>query len=60
MARPGSRRQLQIGTHTRWVPFRLELHDTEPMLDPAWEEIVEVSLTALSIERPSEKSAPPG
>ena len=28
--------QLQVGTHTGWVPFRLELHDTEPTLDPTW------------------------
>ena len=41
---------LQVGTHTGWVPFRLELHDTEPTLDPAWEEVVEVSFTALSQE----------
>ncbi|GGQ83671.1 hypothetical protein [Couchioplanes azureus] len=40
--------QLQVGTHTGWVPFRLELHDTEPPLDPTWEEVVEVSFTALS------------
>lgn len=46
---PG-RLQLQVGTHTGWVPFRLESHDTEPALDPAWEEVVEVSFTALSEE----------
>jgi hypothetical protein len=40
--------QLQVGTHTGWVPFRVELHDTEPTLDPAWEEVVEASFTALS------------
>ncbi|MEV6350778.1 hypothetical protein [Actinoplanes sp. NPDC051851] len=40
--------RLQVGTHTGWVPFRLELHDTEPALDPAWEEVVEVSFTAQS------------
>jgi hypothetical protein len=40
--------QLQVGTHTGWVPFRLELHESEPMLDPVWEEVVEVSFTALS------------
>ncbi|GAA2631426.1 hypothetical protein [Paractinoplanes durhamensis] len=42
--------QFQVGTHTGWVPFRLELHDAEPVLDPAWEEVVEVSFTALSEE----------
>ena len=42
--------QLQVGTHTGWVPFLLELHDTEPTLDPAWEEVVEVSFTAQSEE----------
>jgi hypothetical protein len=42
--------QLQVGTHTGWVPLRLELHDTEPTLDPAWEEVVEVSFTARSEE----------
>lgn len=46
---PG-RLQLQIGTHTGWVPFRLESHGTEPALDLAWEEVVEVSFTALSEE----------
>lgn len=40
--------QLQVGTHTGWVPFRLELHDAEPTPDPVWEEVVEVSFTALS------------
>lgn len=42
--------QFQVGTHTGWVPFRLELHDAEPALDPVWEEVVEVSFTALSEE----------
>ncbi|MEV6349205.1 hypothetical protein [Actinoplanes sp. NPDC051851] len=40
--------RLQVGTHTGDIPFRLELHDTEPPLDPSWEEVVEVSFTALS------------
>lgn len=37
--------ELQVGTHTGWVPFRIELHETEPALDSQWEEIVEVSFT---------------
>ncbi|WP_250038389.1 hypothetical protein [Paractinoplanes maris] len=60
--------QLQVGTHTGWVPFRLELHKTAPALDPAWEEVVEVSFTALSPEasltglmgEPHEFTMPPG
>ena len=59
---------LQVGTHTGWVPFRLELHDTEPALDPVWEEVVEVSFTASSAEAsltglmadPHEFTLPPG
>jgi hypothetical protein len=35
--------QLTVGTHTGWVPFRVELHAGEPEFDDAWEEAVEVS-----------------
>ena len=35
--------QLTVGTHTGWVPFRVELHAGEPEIDDAWEEVVEVS-----------------
>ena len=34
--------QLTIGTHTGWVPVRVELHTGEPDVEDAWEEIVEV------------------
>ncbi|MEU4693775.1 hypothetical protein [Actinoplanes sp. NPDC023714] len=40
------RMHLTVGTHTGWVPFRVELHDAEPALDDSWGEIVEVSFTA--------------
>jgi hypothetical protein len=36
---------LQIGTHTGWIPFRVELHDAEPSADDSWDEIVEVSFS---------------
>ncbi|MBU2664884.1 hypothetical protein KOI35_15380 [Actinoplanes bogorensis] len=39
---------LQTSAHTDWLPFRIELHDTEPAAGDGWEEIVEVSFTALS------------
>ncbi|MDQ1075477.1 MULTISPECIES: hypothetical protein [Microbacterium] len=37
--------ELQVGTHTGWVPFRIELHESEPSLASHWEEAVEVSFT---------------
>jgi hypothetical protein len=36
---------LQTGTDTGWIPFRVEMHDAEPMVDDSWDEIVEVSFT---------------
>ena len=36
---------LQVGTHTGWVPFRVESHDAAPPADDGWDEIVEVSFT---------------
>src|SRR5436309_2660237 len=39
---------LQTGTHTGWVPFRVELHDARPAVDDSWDEIVEVSFTPLA------------
>ncbi|GAB1639617.1 hypothetical protein [Krasilnikovia sp. MM14-A1259] len=39
---------LTTGTHTGWLPFRVELHPSAPALDDSWDEIVEVSFTALS------------
>jgi hypothetical protein len=39
---------LQTGTHTGWVPFRVELHDVQPAVDESWDEIVEVSFTPLA------------
>lgn len=39
---------LVTGTHTGVVPFRIELHSTEPALDPTWEEVVEVSFATRS------------
>jgi len=38
--------ELQIGTHTGSVPFRIELHETAPDLDEVWDEVVEVSFEA--------------
>ncbi len=38
--------ELQTGTHTGWLPFRVELHDTAPPVDGSWEEVVEVPFTA--------------
>ncbi len=35
--------QLTVGTHTGWVPFRVELHAGAPEIEESWEEIVEVS-----------------
>ncbi|MBD8219362.1 hypothetical protein IFU40_12030 [Microbacterium sp. CFBP 13617] len=37
--------ELVTGTHTGRVSFRVELHDSEPAVDPMWEEVVEVSFT---------------
>ncbi|MBW6436906.1 hypothetical protein KZ829_24480 [Actinoplanes hulinensis] len=39
---------LTTGTHTGWLPFRVELHPGAPPLDDTWDEIVEVSFTAMS------------
>ncbi|MFI7540601.1 hypothetical protein [Actinoplanes sp. NPDC049599] len=36
---------LTVGTHTGWVPFRVELLTAEPPVDDTWEEIVEASFT---------------
>ncbi|BAL89000.1 hypothetical protein AMIS_37800 [Actinoplanes missouriensis 431] len=33
--------ELRMATHTGWVPLRVELHDGEPPVDDAWDEIVE-------------------
>ncbi|MEV0135896.1 hypothetical protein AB0H83_46575 [Dactylosporangium sp. NPDC050688] len=41
-AYPGSL-TFTTGIHTGRVPVRVELHDTEPPLDPMWEEVVEAS-----------------
>ncbi|WP_308282404.1 hypothetical protein [Streptomyces lichenis] len=35
---------LTTGLHTGRVGFRVEVHDRAPELDPAWEDVVEVSL----------------
>jgi hypothetical protein len=35
--------ELVVGTHTGWIPFRVESHTGEPAVDDAWEEIVEVA-----------------
>jgi hypothetical protein len=37
---------LQTGTHTGWLPFRIESHDAAPAVDDGWDEIVEVSFRA--------------
>lgn len=37
--------ELTTGTHTGYLPFRIELHGSEPAVDPRWEEVVEVSFT---------------
>lgn len=42
--------ELQVGTHTGLVPFRIELHGSEPALEPQWEDVVEVSFTSMSDE----------
>ncbi|MEU7906207.1 hypothetical protein [Actinoplanes sp. NPDC049118] len=34
---------LTTGTHTGWIPFRVELHEAEPEVDDSWDEIVEAS-----------------
>jgi hypothetical protein len=42
---------LLTGTHTGSVPFRVELHETEPPLDAdVWEDVVEVSFRPASDE----------
>jgi hypothetical protein len=35
--------QLTVGTHTGWVPFRVEMHAGAPEIDDDWAEVVEVS-----------------
>ncbi|MBB3157664.1 hypothetical protein FHS07_001348 [Microbacterium proteolyticum] len=42
--------ELTTGTHTGYLPFRIELHGSEPAVDPRWEEVVEVSFTTRSDE----------
>ena len=37
--------ELQVGTHTGWVPFLIELHEFEPALPSHWEDVVEVSFS---------------
>ncbi|MCC2321397.1 hypothetical protein [Cellulomonas xiejunii] len=39
---------LVTATRTGAVPLRVELHDAPPPLDPAWEDVVEVSFVATS------------
>ncbi|MFF7459144.1 hypothetical protein [Kitasatospora sp. NPDC008115] len=39
---------LVTGLHTGSVRFTVEVHDTEPSLDPVWEDIVEVSFRPAS------------
>ncbi|MDX3548342.1 hypothetical protein PV729_45885 [Streptomyces europaeiscabiei] len=39
---------LTTGLHTGSVPFTVEVHDQAPPLDPAWEDVVEVSFRPLS------------
>ncbi|GGN93532.1 hypothetical protein GCM10010112_81870 [Actinoplanes lobatus] len=39
---------LTTGTHTGWLPFRVELYPSEPPLDDGWDDVVEVSYTAMS------------
>jgi len=61
--------ELTVGTHTGWVPFRVELHAARPDVDDAWEEIVEVSfrpgradvhLLGLDGDTPHRLALPPG
>lgn len=42
--------ELTTGTHTGYLPFRIELHGSEPAVDPRWEKVVEVSFTTSSDE----------
>ncbi len=39
---------LHTGLHTGGVGFTVEIHDEEPPLDPAWEDVVEVSFRPAS------------
>lgn len=39
---------LVIGLHTGNVGFTVEVHDEDPLLDPAWEDVVEVSFHPVS------------
>jgi len=39
---------LQTGTHTGWIPFRVELHGVMAEVDDSWDEIVEVSFASLA------------
>ncbi|MGV9454842.1 hypothetical protein [Streptomyces sp. NPDC003635] len=41
---------LLTGLHTGHVGFTVEVHDEEPPLDPAWEDVVEVSFRPLSAD----------
>jgi len=42
--------ELQVGTHTGSVPFRIELHSEEPPHDATWDEVVEVSFSTCKDE----------
>ncbi|MEV8504601.1 hypothetical protein AB0368_07185 [Actinoplanes sp. NPDC051475] len=45
-AASAGRLDLFTGLHTGDVQFRVELHDTEPVIDGRWEEVVEASFVA--------------
>lgn len=42
--------ELQVGTHTGCVPFRIELHESAPAVESLWEEVVEVSFATTGDE----------
>lgn len=42
--------ELITGTHTGKVPFCIELHESEPVVDAVWDEVVEVSFATGSDE----------
>jgi hypothetical protein len=39
--------EITTGLHTGDVPVRIEVHDSEPEIDPAWQEVVEASFRPL-------------
>jgi hypothetical protein len=41
---------LNTGLHTGWVGFTVEVHEQAPQLDPAWEDVVEVSFRPASAD----------